>query len=49
VRENLLTGTASRRFRRKEIEVLETGAITLSGSAEALARDPRIREAYLSG
>ncbi len=29
--------------------VLETGAITLSGSAEALARDPRIREAYLGG
>jgi branched-chain amino acid transport system ATP-binding protein len=27
--------------------VLETGAITLSGPAEALARDPRIREAYL--
>jgi len=29
--------------------VLETGAITLSGPAEALARDPRIREAYLGG
>jgi branched-chain amino acid transport system ATP-binding protein len=29
--------------------VLETGAITLSGSAETLARDPRIREAYLGG
>ncbi len=27
--------------------VLETGAITLSGPAETLARDPRIREAYL--
>jgi len=27
--------------------VLETGAITLSGPAEILARDPRIREAYL--
>ena len=27
--------------------VLETGAITLSGAAETLARDPRIREAYL--
>jgi branched-chain amino acid transport system ATP-binding protein len=29
--------------------VLETGAITLSGPADALARDPRIREAYLGG
>jgi branched-chain amino acid transport system ATP-binding protein len=29
--------------------VLETGAITLSGPAETLARDPRIREAYLGG
>jgi branched-chain amino acid transport system ATP-binding protein len=29
--------------------VLETGAIALSGPAEALARDPRIREAYLGG
>jgi branched-chain amino acid transport system ATP-binding protein len=29
--------------------VLETGAVTLSGSAETLARDPRIREAYLGG
>jgi branched-chain amino acid transport system ATP-binding protein len=29
--------------------VLETGSITLSGPAEALARDPRIREAYLGG
>ncbi|MGA7805288.1 ABC transporter ATP-binding protein, partial [Bradyrhizobium sp.] len=29
--------------------VLETGAITLSGSAQTLARDPRIREAYLGG
>jgi branched-chain amino acid transport system ATP-binding protein len=29
--------------------VLETGAITLSGTAETLARDPRIREAYLGG
>src|SRR6266852_6798412 len=29
--------------------VLETGAITLSGPAESLARDPRIREAYLGG
>jgi branched-chain amino acid transport system ATP-binding protein len=27
--------------------VLETGTITLSGPAETLARDPRIREAYL--
>ena len=27
--------------------VLETGTITLSGRAEALAQDPRIREAYL--
>jgi branched-chain amino acid transport system ATP-binding protein len=27
--------------------VLETGAITLSGPADQLARDPRIREAYL--
>jgi len=27
--------------------VLETGAIALSGPAETLARDPRIREAYL--
>jgi branched-chain amino acid transport system ATP-binding protein len=27
--------------------VLETGAITLSGPAETLAQDPRIREAYL--
>jgi branched-chain amino acid transport system ATP-binding protein len=27
--------------------VLETGAITLSGRAETLAQDPRIREAYL--
>ncbi len=118
VRENLLTGTASRRFRKAEVEedlaqvfelfprlkerirqdgwslsggeqqmlaigrevfdkilelnkrtglgvllveqnsamaleiasrafVLETGTITLSGPAETLARDPRIREAYL--
>lgn len=29
--------------------VLETGAITLSGSAATLADDPRIREAYLGG
>jgi branched-chain amino acid transport system ATP-binding protein len=29
--------------------VLETGAITLSGPADQLARDPRIREAYLGG
>jgi branched-chain amino acid transport system ATP-binding protein len=29
--------------------VLETGAITLEGSAAALAGDPRIREAYLGG
>jgi branched-chain amino acid transport system ATP-binding protein len=29
--------------------VLETGTITLSGSASALAGDPRIREAYLGG
>jgi branched-chain amino acid transport system ATP-binding protein len=27
--------------------VLETGAITMSGPAETLAQDPRIREAYL--
>jgi branched-chain amino acid transport system ATP-binding protein len=29
--------------------VLETGTITLSGPAAALADDPRIREAYLGG
>jgi len=29
--------------------VLETGAITLSGPADQLASDPRIREAYLGG
>jgi len=29
--------------------VLETGTITLEGSAAALAGDPRIREAYLGG
>jgi branched-chain amino acid transport system ATP-binding protein len=29
--------------------VMETGAITLSGSSSALADDPRIREAYLGG
>jgi branched-chain amino acid transport system ATP-binding protein len=29
--------------------VLETGTITLEGSATALAGDPRIREAYLGG
>ena len=29
--------------------VLETGTITLSGPAAALANDPRIREAYLGG
>ena len=29
--------------------VLETGTITLSGRAESLAHDPRIREAYLGG
>jgi branched-chain amino acid transport system ATP-binding protein len=29
--------------------VLETGTITLSGPANALAQDPRIREAYLGG
>jgi branched-chain amino acid transport system ATP-binding protein len=29
--------------------VLETGSITLSGSASVLADDPRIREAYLGG
>ncbi len=29
--------------------VLETGSITLSGSADQLASDPRIREAYLGG
>src|ERR1700726_548005 len=29
--------------------VLETGTITLSGPAAALASDPRIREAYLGG
>lgn len=27
--------------------VLETGRITLSGPADKLARDPRVREAYL--
>jgi branched-chain amino acid transport system ATP-binding protein len=27
--------------------VLETGAVTLSGPAAAIAADPRIREAYL--
>jgi branched-chain amino acid transport system ATP-binding protein len=31
----------------KRAFVLETGAITLSGPAETLALDPRIREAYL--
>lgn len=35
--------TASRAF------VLETGTITLAGTASALAGDPRIREAYLGG
>jgi branched-chain amino acid transport system ATP-binding protein len=29
--------------------VLETGSITLSGPADQLANDPRIREAYLGG
>jgi branched-chain amino acid transport system ATP-binding protein len=29
--------------------VMETGTITLSGPAAALAGDPRIREAYLGG
>jgi branched-chain amino acid transport system ATP-binding protein len=29
--------------------VLETGTVTLSGPAAALANDPRIREAYLGG
>jgi branched-chain amino acid transport system ATP-binding protein len=29
--------------------VLESGAITLSGSAAILAEDPRVREAYLGG
>jgi branched-chain amino acid transport system ATP-binding protein len=29
--------------------VLETGTVTLSGDAKALADDPRIREAYLGG
>jgi branched-chain amino acid transport system ATP-binding protein len=29
--------------------VLETGIITLSGPADALATDPRVREAYLGG
>lgn len=29
--------------------VLETGTVTLSGPAETLANDPRIREAYLGG
>ena len=29
--------------------VLETGRIALSGSAEALARDPRVRDTYLGG
>jgi ABC-type branched-subunit amino acid transport system ATPase component len=27
--------------------VLETGAVTLEGSATSIAGDPRIREAYL--
>jgi len=36
-------GISSRAF------VLETGTITLSGPSEALARDARIREAYLGG
>ena len=36
-------GISSRAF------VLETGTITLSGPSEALARDTRIREAYLGG
>ena len=29
--------------------VLETGAVTLAGDASALARDPRVRAAYLGG
>jgi branched-chain amino acid transport system ATP-binding protein len=29
--------------------VLETGAIQLAGTAQALAEDPRVREAYLGG
>jgi branched-chain amino acid transport system ATP-binding protein len=29
--------------------VLDVGAITLSGTAESLARDPRVRAAYLGG
>jgi len=29
--------------------VLETGSVTLTGDARALAQDPRVREAYLGG
>jgi branched-chain amino acid transport system ATP-binding protein len=29
--------------------VLQSGRIVLSGPADALARDPRIRDAYLGG
>jgi branched-chain amino acid transport system ATP-binding protein len=29
--------------------VLDTGEITLSGTAQTLADDPRVREAYLGG